>query len=403
MKKITVLGTTDIHGFYTRSISEESGIGSLPMLAKRYEHPVLIDNGDFFVGSPETTFFNTTQTISPWVHLANQVGFDVMVPGNHDFDYGIDFLKQQVASFKGAYVCANVLDLADELIFDPYTIVERQGLKIGIIGVITSAMPQISPYEKIDTLKFMDVIETLRYWVPVVKAKTDILIVSYHGGIERDMKNGKPTQYDTGEDQTYKIITEIEGIDGVICGHQHRVNEGIINDTVFVQPGYRGNYIGELSFWVETKTNQLVKKSAKLLSTEGIETTVDLDYSKERYQQWLTSLIDLTGFPTYIEKITKTKFYSIELNGPTIQEFLSSFSPPYPISTYHLSNEEMKEIVVEQKINGVELKEGQLIPDQTDYQVVTNTTFFPKYRLEINHVINLFDDYLAYLKTKNKS
>lgn len=403
MKEITVLGTTDIHGFHSRSALEESGICSLPTLAKQYEQPILIDNGDFFVGSPETTFFNTTQKISPWVHLANQVGFDVMVPGNHDFDYGIGFLKQQVASFKGTYVCANVLDLENELLFEPYTIIERQGIKVGIIGVITSAMPQISSYEKIKSLKFMDVIETLHYWVPIVKEKADIVVVSYHGGIERDMNNGKPTQYDTGEDQTYKIITEITGIDGVICGHQHRVNKGTLEDTIFVQPGYRGNYVGNLSFWLEPETKQIVKKTAKLLSTEKIETSVDLCYSKELYQQWLASSIDVTVFPKYLKKVTGVEMYSIELNGPTIQDFLASFSPPYPIATYHLSNKEMKEQIIRQKIDGIELKDGQLIPNQTDYQVVTNTNLFPIYRLEMNHVVNLFDEYLAYLKTKNES
>lgn len=400
MKEITILGTTDIHGFDSRTVSEESGICSLPTLAKQYEQPILIDNGDFFVGSPEATFFNTTQKISPWVHLANDIGFDVMVPGNHDFDYGIEFLKQQITSFKGAYVCANVLDLENKRLFEPYTIIERQGIKIGIIGVITSAMPQISSYDKIKTLKFMDVLETLHYWVPIVKAKTDILIVSYHGGIERDMRDGKPTQYDTGEDQTYKIITEVTGIDGVICGHQHRVNEGLLNDTVFVQPGYRGNYVGKLSFEIDTQTKQLVEKSTTLLSTEEIKTNIKLKYSREIYQNWLSNSIDLVDFPMYLEKVTGTKFQSIELDGSTIQDLLTSFSPPYPISTYHLSNEEMKEQVMKQKIDGVELQEGRLIPDQTDYQVVTNTNLFPTYRLEMNHVINLFDEYLAYLKNK---
>ncbi|MBO0474030.1 metallophosphoesterase [Enterococcus ureasiticus] len=393
MDKVSILSTTDVHGFLTAAANEENGLCSLPAVAENYHEPIVIDNGDFLVGSPETTFFNTTTAVSPLIELANNIGFDVMVPGNHDFDYGIDFLKRQVAAFNGKYLCANVLDLADELIFEPYTIIERGNLKVGIIGVITGVIPQITDYEQIKDLKFINVIESLKHWVPLLREQVDVLIVSYHGGIERDMNTGQPTQYDTGEDQTYRIICEITGIDGVICGHQHRINAGILNDTAFVQPGYRGNYIGELTFSVQE--NNMMDKKARLIDTKKYPATHYDVFDKEDYENWLKKELDLSRFDQYLAKKIPGALYAVNLKGTTIGDFLSSFRPPYTLSTYHVSRSELKALLLSQSIQGVTLDNGQLLPDQSDYRITANTAIFPSYRLEMNYIYNVFDEYIA--------
>lgn len=400
MDKITVLSTTDIHGFLTAAGQEECGISSLPAIAKGYHEPILIDNGDFLVGSPQTTFFNTTKTISPLIKLANEIGFDVMVPGNHDFDYGIDFLKRQAEAFNGHYLCANVLDLTDEPIFEPYTIIERGNLKVGVIGVITSAMPQITDYDQIKELKFINVIDSLKQWVPIVRAQVDILIVSYHGGIERDMNTGQPTQYDTGEDQTYRIIDEITAIDGVICGHQHRINAGVLNETAFVQPGYRGNYIGELSFSIQN--NQVVEKQAQLVATKRYPTTVSSVYNEVDYENWLDQPVDVSSLDQYLAKKVPGTFYAVALKGKTVRDFLASFTPPYTLSTYHVSQEELRQLLINQSISGIKIEHDQIIPKQSDYRITTNRALFPSYRLETNYIYNVFDEYLATINRDTK-
>jgi 2',3'-cyclic-nucleotide 2'-phosphodiesterase/3'-nucleotidase len=390
MNELTILSTTDVHGFLTAA-GEKGGIDALSAVADQFHEPILIDNGDFFVGSPETTFFNTTQKISPLTDLANELGFDVMVPGNHDFDYGLPFLKRQVAAFKGKYLCANVLDMTDRLVFEPYTILERSSVKVGIIGVITSAMPQIADYEKIKNLKFMDVIETLKKWVPIVREQADLVIISYHGGIERNMIDGSPTQYDTGEDQAYRIIDEVPFIDGLICGHQHRQNAGILKETAFVQPGYRANVIGQLTFRF---TDRLQERQAALIETESA-TAISLS-DPTAFEQWLQTEVDLSHFEEYVARKVPGTFYELALKGATVADFLASFTPPYMLSTYHVSSEEIKAILKTQTISGIQLVDGQLVPQQSDYRITTNLkTLFPAYRLETNYIFNVFDEYLA--------
>ncbi|EOI00226.1 hypothetical protein UAW_00092 [Enterococcus haemoperoxidus ATCC BAA-382] len=398
MDKVTILSTTDVHGFLTAAANEENGLCSLHAIAENYHEPILIDNGDFLVGSPETTFFNTTMTISPLVELANKIGFDVMVPGNHDFDYGIDFLKRQAEAFNGKYLCANVLDLSDELIFDPYTIIERGELKIGVIGVITGAMPQITDYEQIKDLKFTDVIDTLNHWVPQVREQVDVLIVSYHGGIERDMSTGQPTQYDTGEDQTYRIIHEIAGIDGVICGHQHRINAGVLNSTAFVQPGYRGNFIGELTFSIDG--NHMSDKKAQLIDTKKYKVVNEQLYDQVSFEKWLETPLDLSHFDQYLARKVPGTYYAVELNAPTIAAFLTNFKPPYTLSTYHVSKSELVELLLSRTVQGIRLKNGQPLPDQSDYRITSNKAIFPSYRLETNYIYNVFDEYIASVSIK---
>ena len=393
MDELTILSTTDVHGFLTATAQKESGICSLSAIAEDYHEPILIDNGDFLVGSPQATFFNTTFEVSPLIELANKIGFDIMVPGNHDFDYGIAFLKRQAAAFQGKYVCANVLDGSDELIFEPYTIIERGEVKVGVIGVITSAMPQITDYDQIKDLKFINVVESLKKWVPIVREQVDIVVVSYHGGIERDMVTGQPTQYDTGEDQTYRIICEVAGIDGVICGHQHRVNAGLLNNTAFVQPGYRGNYIGELTF--SFQDHQVMNKKAQLIDTQKYPVVGTSIYKEADYEKWLDEELDLSYFDHYLRKKVPGTFYAVRLKGTTNRAFLESFTAPYTLSTYHLSASELEGFSELKLIKGLQVENKQIIPKQPDYRITTNTSIFPSYRLEVTYIYNIFDEYIA--------
>lgn len=381
MTNISIIGTTDIHGF---TLEKNSGIFALPSIRRDYDAPILIDNGDYLIGSPESTYMNNECDISPLVSLANEIGYDVMIPGNHDFDYGIDFLKKQVTHFTGKYLCANLFDLDDQPIFDPYTIIERQGLKIGIIGVITKAMPQISRYELIKDLKFVDVIETLSYWVPIVKQQSDIVIVCYHGGIERNMETGTLTQYDTGEDQTYKIINEIKGIDGLICGHQHRLNSGICQNTVFVQPGYKGEHVGILEF--ELRDKKIVNKNSYILSTNKYlknEKNDIIDF--QLYNNWLQTPFLETDLIEYLSNRIENSQVELRLDGNKYIDLLQGFSQPYTLSMYHLSSDELKKL----NVTVSNCKE--------DYKIVTNSSsLFPDYRLEKNFVYNIFDEFIRY-------
>jgi 2',3'-cyclic-nucleotide 2'-phosphodiesterase/3'-nucleotidase len=390
MTDITILTTSDVHGFLSENAQAETGILSLPTIAEQYDAPILIDNGDYLVGSPLATFANTRPGLSPWIAFANRVGYDVMVPGNHDFDNGKDFLMTQVAGFEGAYLCANAYDLKGSRLFAPYTVIERHGKKVGVIGVITSAMPQISSFDAVKDVIFTDVIETLKTLVPEVRALADYVVVSYHGGIERDMVTGMPTQYDTGEDQTYRVISEVSGIDAVICGHQHRVNAGSLNGVVFVQPGYRANFVGKLTLGE--------MPSAELLSTSDYAPELELadGFPLEGFEAWQTESVNLNGLTDYLEREFQAPYQLVWVNGLQVQDFQASFAAPYTVSMYRLLESEVADILMEHEITGLELDDhGRVHPRQSDYRILTNMNHLPKHRLVANYVTNIFDQYLS--------
>ena len=140
-KQINVLTTTDLHGFIANDKPQPAL--ALQGLKDKYPNSLLMDSGDFFVGNPLTTYFCDQYEVSPLVNYANRVGFDVMVPGNHDFDHGITYLKKQVENLAAAYVCCNVFSEQNELIFPPYAIKEVAGIKILVIGLLTSRISMI--------------------------------------------------------------------------------------------------------------------------------------------------------------------------------------------------------------------------------------------------------------------
>jgi len=383
VSNISIIATTDIHGFV---LEKNSGIYRLPSILSEYACPILIDNGDYLIGSPESTYINNELKDGSLMKLANKIGYDVMIPGNHDFDYGIDFLKEQVSLFHGDYLCANLLDLQDRLIFKPYTIIERKNIKIGIIGVVTKAMPQISRYSNIHDLKFLDVIETLQHWVPIVEKESDMVIVSYHGGIERNMRTGEITQYDTGEDQTYRIIKEVKGIDGIICGHQHRENFGLLDSTLFVQPGYKGNCVGVLDY---SATSKGVQGKSYLFHTHNYNPDYNLiNLSNQDYESWLDTKFRKDILLDYISDRVPNTIINIELNNCTYRDILTEFTQPYSLSTYHLSKKE-----IETYLSNHDFVDSSL----RDYRITTNSkSIFPSYRLEENFVYNIFDEFIRY-------
>ncbi|HIY58822.1 MAG TPA: metallophosphoesterase [Candidatus Tetragenococcus pullicola] len=390
---ITILATTDVHGFFPLEKDTSAGVFALKQMKEQMDDPILIDNGDFLIGSPYATFLNQDSLLMPF---ANELGFDVMVPGNHDFDYGVDFLLEQVQLFNGVYLCANAVTLTDELLFEPYTIIEREGKKVAIIGLITSAMPQISRFETISDVKFLDVIDTLKKWLPIVSEKADLIIVSYHGGIECDMQTNKPTQYDTGEDQAHRILATFPNqIDGLICGHQHRVNEGKAFGADFVQPGYQGQYIGKLTFTFDQKK---VKGQSSLLETQPFPKPYSTVFKEADFQNWLTTTIDLNRFKDYLHHFFDEGYYAVSFKGSTIADILETFSPVYSLIQYHLTGQELKDSLKEISQQADLIKQlPEIISSEKDYRVLSNCSQFPAYRIEKQYITNVFDEFMHFL------
>lgn len=382
MDDIHVLATTDIHGSFD-SFAEAKKVRELK---ENYPEAIWIDNGDFFVGNALSTFYNTTYDISPFVKQANAFGYDVMVPGNHDLDYGLQFLKKQVDQLVMPYVCCNLLDSKDECIFDPFTIIEREEKKLAIIGIMTEALPQLSHFEVTKDVRCKGAQSSLKATLELLPNDIDHVIVAYHGGLEKDLLSLKSLQYDTGENQAYQLAESDQRISGLIAGHQHFVNVGKVDETAFVQPGYQGNYVGHLKLSDDTVESKLyaIDKRPSTISSE--------------YKQWLSQEIDEKNIEMFLTDYFQISREQIvyQRKGQTRDAFLSSFPVPYTFSKYIFPKQEWNKMRKERQLK-------ETANERNEVTIYSNDATLPYYRIKEKYIDNLFDEYHRWcLKKKEK-
>ncbi|WP_058308823.1 bifunctional metallophosphatase/5'-nucleotidase [Gracilibacillus massiliensis] len=284
--KLSICVTSDIHGYITPSNyrnGEEENMGlakvaSLVNKIRKNNETVLIDNGDFIQGSPFTYYFakKATDQKNPMIKVANQLKYDLAVIGNHEFNYGMDFLQTAVSESDFPWLSANVVNKKDQEPFlgKPYVIKQIADMRIAVLGMTTHYIPNWEDPNHIKDLYFEDVCESTKKWVPLIHEleKPDLMVVSYHGGVERDPNTGEPTEELTGENQAYQICQEVEGIDLLITGHQHRFLTGEINGVQFVQAGNNGQAIAEIKIEYDKK----IKSITPTLHYVDNETEADL-------------------------------------------------------------------------------------------------------------------------------
>lgn len=196
---------------------------------------LLFDTGDFLQGTPLGDLFAHTNpngdALHPAISVMNAMGYDAGTIGNHEFNFGLDFLKRVVSFASFPFVLANAATrlgndpLQDVPLFQPYTILERQVidqngdpqmLRIGVIGFVP---PQVSTWERRhlqDRAQTREIVETARAYIPKIKAEgADIVIALSHSGI------AAPDQPSARENASLQLAT-VDGIDVILCGHQHK-------------------------------------------------------------------------------------------------------------------------------------------------------------------------------------
>ncbi|MDR7073931.1 bifunctional metallophosphatase/5'-nucleotidase [Fictibacillus barbaricus] len=307
-QSIHIYVTSDVHGNVlplTYGNNEEAELGLAKAAAllkeekKKHQNCLVMDNGDLIQGTPLTYHYARLDNAlpNPMILLLNELEYDGAVIGNHEFNYGFSLLQETVGQSRFPWLSANIVwQQSGEPVFgQPYFIKTfENGVKTAVLGLTTHYIPNWENPEHIEGIQFLDAVETAKKWVPLLKEKADLIIVSYHGGFERDLQTGKPTETLTGENQGYQLCMEVEGIDVLLTGHQHRLIEGLeVNGVAVVQPGTQGTAVGhvEVKIKSENSTWKVFEKKSKLLSTKGYEPDkkiMDLIAPyEEKTQTWL--------------------------------------------------------------------------------------------------------------------
>ncbi len=284
VKTITILSTSDLHGRiypweYAIDTAQEVGLAKAATLIKqeRAIDPdlVLVDTGDS-IESNMINLFNEDE-IHPMIKGLNLLDYDTWTLGNHEFNFGLDVLNNAIDDFDGSVLSANVVNTADGSYFvDPYTIVESNGLDIALVGITPPYIKQweASTPDHYEGLDFEDPAAATQKAMDQIKAKEDVDLVI---GVFHIGYNGE--SYDPAVvDNAKEILEQVDGFDAAFLAHSHDVlgtadKQLFVNDTIVLEPGYAGAYVGKLQLDVKEKadgTYEVVNKKSDLLSTKGV-------------------------------------------------------------------------------------------------------------------------------------
>ncbi|MGG4445778.1 bifunctional 2',3'-cyclic-nucleotide 2'-phosphodiesterase/3'-nucleotidase [Brevibacillus sp. HB1.2] len=362
--KLRLLETTDIHtnivnyDYYQDKNTDEFGLAKTATLVKKAreeaKNSILIDNGDLLQGNPLGDYVAKIDPLKagdthPAYKAMNLMDYDVANIGNHEFNFGLEFLDTSLKGAKFPYINSNVYvddkdknPDNDKNMYTPYEILERTfkdengkdvKLKVGVIGFVP---PQIMQWDKANLegkVIAKDIVETANKFVPEMKKKgADIIIAVPHSGIG-------PTEGGPQLENASYQLSKVDGIDAILFGHSHSVfpgpgfdkipgvdaEKGTINGKPAVMPGFWGNHLGVIDLTLKqengkwkvaesaTKVVPIYDKANKASLADADKTIVDaVKEDHDKTVEWVRSAVGKTSSPIF-------SYFALVQDDPSIQ------------------------------------------------------------------------------------
>lgn len=309
--KLTFLETSDVHGNYLPYdfIKGEPGTGSMSRIysyvkdvrqKQGKESVILVDNGDILQGQPTAYYYNYIDTQSAHLtsRILNYMDYDVCAIGNHDVETGHAVYDRWTSECQAAMLGANVIDIqTGKSYWKPYTILERKGIRIAVLGMLTPAIPQWLPENLWKGMCFDDLVETARHYMPEMKKQADVIVGVFHSGVGRDDENRKGA-----EQASVAVARQVPGFDIIFCGHDHRLaNRMVANsqgDSVLViNPAANAHYVAQGDLTLTLDNQKIIDRQVKgtLVPVDGLKPDADFlkhfDQDLKAVQQFTNDLI----------------------------------------------------------------------------------------------------------------
>jgi 2',3'-cyclic-nucleotide 2'-phosphodiesterase/3'-nucleotidase len=318
--RITLLATTDLHGNmlpydYFTARPAARGLAKIATLIReaRAENPntLLIDCGDTIQGTPlEAVFQHAVEGAEvrrhdPMMLAMNEIGYDVMVVGNHEFNFGLNNQALARSDAQFPWISANIRGLPGDSLrafvpgqaFAPYFLKTIGGVKIAVVGVTTPLIPDWETEEHYYGYQFEGGVEAVRRVVAELHEREhpDVVIVAAHAGLDRNPTKEPNATGDSRENMVYQIATDVKGIDAIVFGHTHdQVASLRVGDVLLMQPKNWGMSLGRMDFVLENSQGgwKIVSKSSRLIPVTA-ETAADpkvVEIAKPYHEQAETYL-----------------------------------------------------------------------------------------------------------------
>lgn len=230
---LTFIETSDIHGaiYPYDFVNAKPMATSLAQVAsliadERAANPnvVLLENGDSLQGQPTVYYYNFEKTDVPhiWSQAVNYLKYDALGVGNHDIEAGHNVYDKLYQEVQAPVLCANAVKPDGTPYFTPYTVVQKAGVKIAILGMITPKVPDWLPPQFWTGMEFEDMVDSAKKWIPIIqqKEKPDVIVGLFHAGV--DYTYGNVTANTKFNENAAQLVAErVPGFDMVFVGHDH--------------------------------------------------------------------------------------------------------------------------------------------------------------------------------------
>ena len=250
---LQILASSDTHGKFTTwdyAVNAEDTSGSMVQMSTaidslRNENTILVDAGDTIQGNSAELFLD--EDIHPMILSQNEIGYDVCVTGNHEYNYGMDVLKKIMAQQESKPLVGNVYDEDGEAIADDYTIIEKNGVKVGIIGMVT---PNITRWDSVNLkdCTVTDPVEEIRAAIDEIQDQVDVMIAVVHMDIENE--------YEAKDSGVRDLANACPELDLIVAAHGHQLIEGEeINGVYIIENKSGATTLAEIHLELEKSDN----------------------------------------------------------------------------------------------------------------------------------------------------
>jgi len=258
---VVLMHTNDIHGH----VLPENGAGGLAVIAAivKQQHPdILLDAGDMFAGTLMSDAFYGESVLA----VMNHMGYRASILGNHEFDYGLNTMRERVRQARFPVLSANVVLPYDGV--GKSLVIRVKGLRFGIVGLTTEDTPTTTHPKNVKNVQFLDVVQTLERTLPSLRKSSDFVIVLGHLA---------PTE----ELRVARAFPEIRLI---VSGHSHTELRQPIHekDTLIVRTGSYGRFVGRVDMDFEDRA--LKQMSAQLIEAKGVASDPEALRAVEPYR-----------------------------------------------------------------------------------------------------------------------
>ena len=278
----TIVQTTDIHGMifpynFITDEEENTSMAHISTYVKQLRNEgktvLLLDNGDSLQGQPTVYYYNFVATNEPhiWAEVLNYMNYDAIGVGNHDIEAGHSVYDKLAKELKAPLISANLVDeKTQKPYFKPYTIIEKNGVKIAVLALIEPAIDRQLPKVLYEGLSTEDMVESAKKWVKTIKDKEnpDMIIGLFHAGANHteDKETFK------NENASQLVAEQVDGFDLILVGHDHQ--------------GWMGFGYDETS---KQKTKEVKSPSGKIVPIYGginaaryiVSIDVNMKYNKD--------------------------------------------------------------------------------------------------------------------------